>query len=139
MAHKIVRCLSLSMGVATAGAFSSLVWPRRHMLSFGFLPVFARRYAHAQEGSSDTEGTCSASFSYINASLAKQIDDSLMSVPGFSLDQLMELAGLAVAVAATRAFPLPTHRRILIVCGPGNNGGDGLVAARHLCTYCASS
>jgi len=58
------------------------------------------------------------------------IDEELMSTPGFSVDQLMELAGLSVASALTEAFP--SSKRVLIVAGPGNNGGDGLVAARHL-------
>lgn len=44
----------------------------------------------------------------------------------------MELAGLSCAQAVARSFPLPTHRRVLVICGPGNQGGDGLVAARHL-------
>lgn len=43
---------------------------------------------------------------------------------------LMERAGLAVA-RLTRALA-PHARCIWVACGPGNNGGDGLVAATHL-------
>ena len=58
------------------------------------------------------------------------LDVDLMESPGFSIDQLMELAGLSVACAVRDAYPGADG--ILIVAGPGNNGGDGLVAARHL-------
>jgi hydroxyethylthiazole kinase-like uncharacterized protein yjeF len=48
---------------------------------------------------------------------------------GASVETLMERAGAALAEAAFRfAGPKPA----LILCGPGNNGGDGYVAARHL-------
>ena len=43
---------------------------------------------------------------------------------------LMQRAGLAVARLALAVAP--HARRVWIACGPGNNGGDGLVAARHL-------
>ncbi|GAA6009281.1 hypothetical protein JCM11491_004255 [Sporobolomyces phaffii] len=84
---------------------------------------------------------------YISAEEAKGIDDELMGPDGaFSLDQLMELAGLACALAVTKLYPLGpslpldangikqkrTNERVLVCCGPGNQGGDGLVAARHL-------
>lgn len=44
---------------------------------------------------------------------------------------LMERAGLAAATAAQRLLG-KAPARVLIMLGPGNNGGDGLVAARHL-------
>ncbi|MCX8059963.1 MAG: NAD(P)H-hydrate dehydratase [Aquificaceae bacterium] len=43
---------------------------------------------------------------------------------------LMEKAGLSVVEAIRREFP--KVRRVLVVAGRGNNGGDGLVVARHL-------
>ncbi len=45
---------------------------------------------------------------------------------------LMENAGREVAEAVLRIFPGEAKKGALILVGPGQNGGDGLVAARHL-------
>ncbi len=45
---------------------------------------------------------------------------------------LMENAGRSVADELEKACPDSAERTILVFCGTGNNGGDGLVAARHL-------
>ncbi len=49
---------------------------------------------------------------------------------GLSVKDLMENAGSAVARFVEARYP--EARKVCVVCGGGNNGGDGLVAARHL-------
>ncbi|MFH1227173.1 MAG: NAD(P)H-hydrate epimerase [Planctomycetota bacterium] len=45
---------------------------------------------------------------------------------------LMENAGRIVAEESIKLLGESQNRRVLVVCGKGNNGGDGLVAARYL-------
>jgi len=49
---------------------------------------------------------------------------------GVQVETLMENAGYAVAKAITKEYG--TGKSIAVVCGMGNNGGDGLVAAKYL-------
>ncbi|XP_027356555.1 pyridoxine/pyridoxamine 5'-phosphate oxidase 1, chloroplastic isoform X1 [Abrus precatorius] len=72
------------------------------------------------------------SVTYLTQREAAEIDESLMGPLGFSVDQLMELAGLSVAASISEVYKPSEYSRVLTICGPGNNGGDGLVAARHL-------
>lgn len=72
------------------------------------------------------------SISYLTQREAAEVDEILMGPLGFSVDQLMELAGLSVATSIAEVYKPSEYSRVLAICGPGNNGGDGLVAARHL-------
>lgn len=54
---------------------------------------------------------------------------------GVSTAELMERAGLAVALEVRRLLEGVAGRRVVVLVGPGNNGGDGLVAARHLTAW----
>ena len=45
---------------------------------------------------------------------------------------MMEQAGTALAEAVQESFPGSADQSVLVLVGPGNNGGDGLVCARHL-------
>lgn len=51
---------------------------------------------------------------------------------GQSYAAMMEQAGIAVADAIQKRFLHTTDAPVLVLVGPGNNGGDGLVCARHL-------
>jgi NAD(P)H-hydrate epimerase len=55
--------------------------------------------------------------------------DRLTVESGTSVSRLMENAGRGVAQEIMRRWPA---RRVAVLCGPGNNGGDGFVAARVL-------
>jgi hydroxyethylthiazole kinase-like uncharacterized protein yjeF len=55
---------------------------------------------------------------------------------GISVQALMEEAGRRTAEVARRLLRSRGGRRCTVVAGKGNNGGDGLVAARHLAQDC---
>ena len=54
---------------------------------------------------------------------------------GISKLVLMENAGLQLANVIQKQYSKNKSKNILIVCGSGNNGGDGLVCARHLIQF----
>ncbi|CAG9785267.1 unnamed protein product [Diatraea saccharalis] len=72
---------------------------------------------------------------YLSQAEATSLDQDLFTDYRFSVDQLMELAGLSVATAVAKSYPSASYGNALVICGPGNNGGDGLVAARHMTLF----
>ncbi|MBI2838513.1 MAG: NAD(P)H-hydrate dehydratase [Acidobacteria bacterium] len=54
-----------------------------------------------------------------------------MGIAGFTL---MENASLQVYAELWKRWPDLELKRVTIVCGKGNNGGDGLATARHICS-----
>ncbi|KAI6182129.1 NAD(P)H-hydrate epimerase [Aphelenchoides bicaudatus] len=69
------------------------------------------------------------SVKFLGQQEAIDIDQELFNEYVFSVDQLMELAGLSCAQALNSVYK---KGPVLVLSGPGNNGGDGFVCSRHL-------
>lgn len=68
----------------------------------------------------------------LTAEQMRHVDERAEREHGIPAETLMDNAGREVALALIRRFPDLAARRTLILCGKGNNGGDGITAARHL-------
>jgi NAD(P)H-hydrate repair Nnr-like enzyme with NAD(P)H-hydrate epimerase domain len=62
----------------------------------------------------------------------REVDRLAIAEFGIPSIILMENAALHLAEVTLDALDDAEGSRVLILCGPGNNGGDGLAAARHL-------
>jgi len=67
----------------------------------------------------------------VTAEQMRQIDRSAANI-GLPTEKLMENAGRAVAEETKKLIDSVVGKRILVIVGTGNNGGDGLVAGRYL-------
>ena len=65
----------------------------------------------------------------LTASEARAVEELAVAKQGVSLETLMRAAGAAVAAEMARRVP---EGDLVVLAGPGNNGGDGWVAAREL-------
>ncbi|HWP60507.1 MAG TPA: NAD(P)H-hydrate dehydratase [Candidatus Acidoferrales bacterium] len=68
----------------------------------------------------------------VTAREMRELDRLTIEEYGVPSLELMERAGRAVAEALLERFGRAARKGVLVVAGKGNNGGDGLVAARHL-------
>ena len=68
----------------------------------------------------------------LNAAQMREADRATIHDVGIPSVVLMENAGRQVVAAVESLYPDLAERRIAIVCGTGNNGGDGFVVARTL-------
>jgi hydroxyethylthiazole kinase-like uncharacterized protein yjeF len=68
----------------------------------------------------------------LSAAEMREVDRLTTARYGIPSVTLMENAGASVAEFIVQRWPKFAQRRIAVLCGKGNNGGDGFVAARHL-------
>jgi NAD(P)H-hydrate epimerase len=78
----------------------------------------------------------SPSLPAVTATQMAEVDRITVEELGFDVLQIMETAGRAVALFVRRLLGGdPREKRIVVLCGTGGNGGDGMVAARHLANW----
>lgn len=63
----------------------------------------------------------------------RQIDQQARQIYGIPTLLLMENAGRFVCESIMYYLRKRSNRKVILLCGTGNNGGDGFVCARHLC------
>ncbi len=68
----------------------------------------------------------------LTAAEMREVDRLTTERHGVPSLQLMENAGTHIADAIRQRLDGNANKRVAVLCGKGNNGGDGLVAARHL-------
>lgn len=72
----------------------------------------------------------------ISTEQMRKVDDLMINKYGIELTQMMENAGANLAELAInlmdKFFDIPNSKNVVVACGLGNNGGGGMVAARHL-------
>lgn len=68
----------------------------------------------------------------LSKSEMQEMDSRMIRQNGVSSELLMEIAGARCAEIIARKYPNALIGKTLILCGSGNNGGDGFVIARHL-------
>ena len=99
-------------------------------LSDTYAPILTKRRKSIR-----TRMDARAILQYLDQRTAGEVDERLMSKDhGWNISQLMELAGLSCCEAvedALSAGEKKKRKRALVLAGPGNNGGDGLVMAKH--------
>lgn len=62
----------------------------------------------------------------------RRADEYTIKTLGVPSEVLMARAGMAIAEEVEKVANGKNYSKILVVCGPGNNGGDGYVCAREL-------
>ncbi len=70
----------------------------------------------------------------LTAAEMRSVDRTCIEDLGIFGHTLMENASLQAYDALTRRFPDLNSLKVTVVCGKGNNGGDGLATARHIAT-----
>ncbi|XP_060109759.1 NAD(P)H-hydrate epimerase [Heteronotia binoei] len=137
-----LRRALLGLGLLVSSTSSSLGWrlakaAQAGSCPAGRLPPLPSSVGRRQPGAPAMQAAAAAQgIKYLSQKEAQAIDEELFEKYKFSIDQLMELAGLSCATAIAKAYPASSFTisqpAVLVLCGPGNNGGDGLVCARHL-------
>ncbi|MBI4712459.1 MAG: NAD(P)H-hydrate epimerase [Planctomycetes bacterium] len=69
---------------------------------------------------------------YLSREQMRRADQTTIKKYGIPALILMENAGRCVAEQSLKLLKNKTNKAVLVICGKGNNGGDGFVAARHL-------